>query len=187
MSEAAAARQLRRWSRRDPMSRAPGPTRGEVAEARRGHSGGARGQSLGARAVGKRACACGVKIKKPFKVPPSEHGTGAHWHYRKRKGGCPWPHSSAGSRVESMEIDVPANVVRVRLLLTVSRTGVRTGSRPSANIDCDECVYCRDKPRLGGPGTKRQKCVLKRSPTAHVRLQVHAYPTTHDGFSAAPP
>ena len=86
-----------------------------------------------------------------------------------------------------MEIDVPANVVRVRLLLTVSRTGVRTGSRPSANIDCDECVYCRDKPRLGGPGTKRQKCVLKRSPTAHVRLQVHAYPTTHDGFSAAPP
>ena len=72
-----------------------------------------------------------------------------------------------------MEIDVPANVVRVRLLLTVSRTGVRTGSRPSANIDCDECVYCRDKPRLGGPGTKRQKCVLKRSPTARVRLQVH--------------
>ena len=82
---------------------------------------------------------------------------------------------------------MPASVVRVRLLLTVSRTGVRTGSRPSANIDCDECVYCRDKPRLGGPGTKRQKCVLKRSPTAHVRLQVHAYPTTHDGFSAAPP
>ena len=86
-------------------------------------------------------------------------------------------------------IDVPASVVRVKLVLTVSRAGVRAGSRPSANtsVDCDECVYCRDKPRLGGPGTKRQKCVLKRSPTAHVRLQVHAYPTTHDGFSAAPP
>ena len=71
-----------------------------------------------------------------------------------------------------MEIDVPANVVRVRLLLTVSRTGVRTGSRPSANIDCDECVYCLDKPRLGGPGIKRQKCVLKGRPKAQVRLQV---------------
>ena len=82
---------------------------------------------------------------------------------------------------------MPANVVRVRLILTVSRTGVRTGGRPSANIDCDECVYCRDKPRLGGPGIRRQKCILKRSPKAHARLQVHASPVTHDGFSAASP
>ena len=89
-------------------------------------------------------------------------------------------------QLESMETDVPATFVRVRLILTVSRTG-GGGQGPSATVDCDECVYCRDKPRLGGPGTKRQKCVLKRSPTAHVRLQVHAYPTTHDGFSAAPP
>ena len=76
--------------------------------------------------------------------------------------------------MDAMAIDVPASasVVRVRLVLTVARTGVSAGSRPSASSDCDECVYCLDKPRLGGPGIKRQKCVLKGRPKAQVRLQV---------------
>ncbi len=27
--------------------------------------------------------------------------------------------------------------------------------------DCGMCIFCRDKPKFGGPGTKRQKCELK--------------------------
>ena len=29
--------------------------------------------------------------------------------------------------------------------------------------DCGVCSYCRDKPKFGGVGTKRQKCVKKRA------------------------
>ncbi|EOD40248.1 hypothetical protein EMIHUDRAFT_260211, partial [Emiliania huxleyi CCMP1516] len=85
-----------------------------------------------------------------------------------------------------MAIDVPASasVVRVRLVLTVARTGVSAGSRPSASSDCDECVYCLDKPRLGGPGIKRQKCVLKGRPKAQV-YSAAARMRTHDADSDA--
>ena len=31
--------------------------------------------------------------------------------------------------------------------------------------DCGECVYCLDKPRYGGKGTKRQKCINKKVPS----------------------
>lgn len=30
--------------------------------------------------------------------------------------------------------------------------------------DCGDCVYCKDKPKFGGKGTKRQKCTQKRLP-----------------------
>ena len=31
--------------------------------------------------------------------------------------------------------------------------------------DCGECVFCLDKPRYGGKGTKRQKCINKKVPS----------------------
>jgi len=33
--------------------------------------------------------------------------------------------------------------------------------------DCGECVFCLDKPKFGGPNTKRQKCVLKQNEASH--------------------
>ena len=30
--------------------------------------------------------------------------------------------------------------------------------------DCGLCQYCKDKPKFGGKGTKRQKCVMKGLP-----------------------
>ena len=52
--------------------------------------------------------------------------------------------------------------VTVRLILTVTSSG-------GTNIgqlqdDCGKCNYCSDKPKFGGKGTKRQKCVLKGLP-----------------------
>ena len=62
--------------------------------------------------------------------------------------------------------EVDAGGFRVRLTLTVSSSGIGVGGLPLASTiaDCEECVYCLDKPRFGGPGTKRQKCILKRDP-----------------------
>ena len=31
--------------------------------------------------------------------------------------------------------------------------------------DCGECTFCLDKPRFGGKGTKRQKCINKKTPS----------------------
>ena len=48
----------------------------------------------------------------------------------------------------------------VRLTLTVGATNSRF--LPGLEIeDCGMCIFCRDKPKFGGPGTKRQKCELK--------------------------
>ena len=33
--------------------------------------------------------------------------------------------------------------------------------------DCGECVFCLDKPKFGGPNTKRQKCVHKQNEASH--------------------
>lgn len=41
--------------------------------------------------------------------------------------------------------------------------------------DCGECLYCLDKPKYGGKGTKRQKCVRKRLPP---QSDAHVFATT---------
>ncbi|KAL1508186.1 hypothetical protein AB1Y20_004306 [Prymnesium parvum] len=51
--------------------------------------------------------------------------------------------------------------IRVRLTLTVSPASL--AAPPGVHVaDCGECRFCLDKPRFGGPGTKRQKCAKKR-------------------------
>ena len=55
-----------------------------------------------------------------------------------------------------------AEGVRVRLTLSVNSSGSRFA--PGLEIeDCGQCTFCLDKPRYGGPGTKRQKCELKQN------------------------
>ena len=65
---------------------------------------------------------------------------------------------------------------RVRLTLTVSRS--TAGVAPGLDIaDCGRCIFCLDKPRFGGRGTKRQKCVVKQAeaqPTAVVPVKAFA-------------
>ena len=64
----------------------------------------------------------------------------------------------------------------VKLALTVC-----TGGHPAApglNVaDCGVCVFCLDKPKFGGAGTKRQSCVVRRAaptgvPRVHTPLRV---------------
>ena len=50
----------------------------------------------------------------------------------------------------------------VRVSLAVGRSV--NGAAPGVAIeDCGRCTFCLDKPKFGGPGTKRQKCILKRT------------------------
>ena len=58
---------------------------------------------------------------------------------------------------------------RVKLALTVC------SAEPVA--DCGACVFCLDKPKFGGAGTKRQSCVVRRAaptgvPRVHTPLRV---------------
>ena len=49
----------------------------------------------------------------------------------------------------------------VRLTLSVGAAGATIA--PGLEIDdCGMCPFCLDKPKYGGPGTKRQKCELKQ-------------------------
>jgi hypothetical protein len=56
--------------------------------------------------------------------------------------------------------------------------------------DCGECVYCLDKPKYGGPGTKRQKCVLKQNEVSHATrivpaaLKTSSWPTRTSALRA---
>ena len=51
----------------------------------------------------------------------------------------------------------------VKLSLTVCAAGA-DGQPVGLNVDdCGECQFCLDKTKFGGPGTKRQKCILKKS------------------------
>ena len=51
--------------------------------------------------------------------------------------------------------------VHVRLTLSVGASGALIA--PGLEIDdCGTCPFCLDKPKYGGPGTKRQKCELKQ-------------------------
>ena len=61
----------------------------------------------------------------------------------------------------------------VQLTLTVSAASI--AAAPGLDqIDCGQCVYCLDKPRRGGAGTKRQKCLMKRMPRAGAAARVWA-------------
>ena len=56
--------------------------------------------------------------------------------------------------------------VHVRLTLSVSAAGSQLP--PGLEIDdCGQCPFCLDKPKYGGPGTKRQKCELKQQEAVH--------------------
>ena len=57
----------------------------------------------------------------------------------------------------------PAAGFRVKLSLTVCSGGV--DGRPVGLVvaDCGKCANCRDKRKFGGMGTKRQKCIAKKS------------------------
>ena len=56
----------------------------------------------------------------------------------------------------------------VRLTLTVSASG---GAPPGESLnDCGKCQFCADKPKFGGPGTKRQKCIMKRHVSSEARV-----------------
>jgi hypothetical protein len=50
---------------------------------------------------------------------------------------------------------------RVRLMLTVSSGGVGFSPPGSVASDCGECQYCLDKPKFGGPGSKRKRCLAR--------------------------
>ena len=57
---------------------------------------------------------------------------------------------------------ISPNDLWVKLSLTVCASGPN-GQPVGLNVsDCGTCGYCLDKPRFGGKGTKRQKCVNKR-------------------------
>lgn len=51
---------------------------------------------------------------------------------------------------------------RVRLTLTVSCGGVGCTPPGSTASDCGFCQFCMDKPKFGGPGSKRKRCVARR-------------------------
>mmetsp|Transcript_20113 Transcript_20113/g.51198 ORF Transcript_20113/g.51198 Transcript_20113/m.51198 type:complete len:558 (-) Transcript_20113:735-2408(-) len=56
--------------------------------------------------------------------------------------------------------------VHVRLTLSVNALGSQIA--PGLQIeDCGKCTFCLDKPKYGGPGTKRQKCELKQNEAGH--------------------
>jgi hypothetical protein len=55
-----------------------------------------------------------------------------------------------------------AGECRVRLMLTVSSGGVGCTPPGTPAIDCGVCQYCLDKPKFGGPGSKRKRCVARR-------------------------
>ena len=49
----------------------------------------------------------------------------------------------------------------VKLALTVCSGGHQAA--PGLNVaDCGVCVFCLDKPKFGGPGTKKKPCKLKQ-------------------------
>ena len=59
---------------------------------------------------------------------------------------------------------VDAAVAYARHMQTLEQSGGGGGAVGLGVEDCNRCVYCLDKPRNGGPGRKRQKCVLKGTP-----------------------
>jgi hypothetical protein len=66
-------------------------------------------------------------------------------------------------RAPDDELAAEAAGFRVKLSLTVCSGGV--DGRPVGLVvaDCGKCANCRDKRKFGGMGTKRQKCIAKKS------------------------
>lgn len=81
------------------------------------------------------------------------------------------PHTVEGANVKD-ELKVKADAPQSNLPLRLEgRNILRTGKRRKTAChqcssclreDCGDCSYCRDKPKFGGPNTKRKKCILKK-------------------------
>ena len=81
------------------------------------------------------------------------------------------PHTVEGANVKD-ELKVKADAPQSNLPLRLEgRNILRTGKRRKTACqqcssclreDCGDCSNCRDKPKFGGPNTKRQKCILKK-------------------------
>lgn len=68
----------------------------------------------------------------------------------------------------------------VRLTLSVGAGGASIA--PGLEIDdCGLCPFCLDKPKYGGPGTKRQKCELKQQEASFAadNLEPHIWAKLH--------
>ena len=79
------------------------------------------------------------------------------------------PNHNQVPRTDSAESAGQPGDFRVKLALTVC------SAEPVA--DCGACVFCLDKPKFGGAGTKRQSCVVRRAaptgvPRVHTPLRV---------------
>ena len=79
------------------------------------------------------------------------------------------PNRNQVPRTDSAESAGQPGDFRVKLALTVC------SAEPVA--DCGACVFCLDKPKFGGAGTKRQSCVVRRAaptgvPRVHTPLRV---------------
>ena len=67
----------------------------------------------------------------------------------------------------ALAVERTSEGVHVRLTLSVGAAGSMLP--PGLEIaDCGVCTFCRDKPKYGGGGTKRQKCELKQQEAAIV-------------------
>ena len=63
---------------------------------------------------------------------------------------------SAGGSSSTSVGDVPA------LLPPQPPPSAAAAAAAAAGEDCGECINCKDKPKFGGPGTKRKGCLIRR-------------------------
>ena len=72
--------------------------------------------------------------------------------------------------------DLEPMQVRLTLTLSAASLAAHPGRMPD---DCGKCACCLDKPRFGGPGTKRQKCMTKqRVKESGIRIWAAVSPLT---------
>ena len=91
------------------------------------------------------------------------------------------------------EAEGEAKGFRVRLTLTAS--SINGEVIPGLAVgDCNRCLFCLDKPKNGGAGTKRQKCILKRTPmdgpmrvVATLSIASAEYLAQLDKYASQPP
>ena len=62
---------------------------------------------------------------------------------------------SAGGSSSTSAGDIPAALVQ-------PPPSAAAAAAAAAGDDCGECTNCRDKPKFGGPGTKRKGCLVRR-------------------------
>lgn len=77
------------------------------------------------------------------------------------KGSHPCDASSDAYEARGAALVATSNDLWVKLSLTVCAAGPNGQPAGLTVEDCGKCAFCLDKPRFGGKGTKRQKCVHK--------------------------